>query len=71
MRRILRELSTLVGEIGDDIQYGEELTAKIDFILARARYSSAIRGVCVLPQRSTPNTAAPVLEASCTIPGTR
>ncbi len=45
IRKVLRDLSTLVGELARDIQRGSELTAQLDVILARARYSYAIRGV--------------------------
>ena len=45
IRRVLRDLSTLVGELASDIRRGSDLTAHLDLILARARYSYAIRGV--------------------------
>ena len=45
IRKVLRDLSTLVGELARDIQRGSELTAQLDVVLARARYSYAIRGV--------------------------
>ena len=45
IRKVLRDLSTLVGELARDIQRGSELTAQLDVIMARARYSYAIRGV--------------------------
>ena len=45
IRKVLRDLSTLVGELARDIQRGSELTARLDLILARARYSYGIRGV--------------------------
>ena len=45
IRKVLRDLSTLVGELARDIQRGSELTAHLDVIMARARYSYAIRGV--------------------------
>ena len=41
--RVLRDLSTLVGELADDIRRGDDLTAQLDFILARARYCAANR----------------------------
>ena len=44
VRRVLRELSELVGAMADDIRLGVELTARLDFILARARYSMEIKG---------------------------
>ena len=43
--RVLRELSAEVGGHADDIRLGNELVAELDLILARARYSAAIRGV--------------------------
>lgn len=45
--RVLRDLSTLVGALADDIHRGNEMVAQLDFILARARYSSGIRGSTV------------------------
>ena len=48
--RVLRDLSTLVGELAEDIRRGDELAARLDFVLARARYSISIRGIS-LPSR--------------------
>ena len=45
IRQVLRDISMLVGELAYDIQRGNELTAQLDFILARARYSYSVRGV--------------------------
>lgn len=45
IRKVLRDLSTLVGELARDIRRGSELTECLDLILARARYSYSIRGV--------------------------
>ncbi len=45
IRQVLRDLSTLVGELAPDITIGNELTAQLDFILARARYGYAIKAV--------------------------
>ena len=42
--RILRELSEIVGGSGSDILRGIELVGRLDFILARARYSEAVGG---------------------------
>ncbi|MDE2686169.1 MAG: Smr/MutS family protein [Chloroflexota bacterium] len=56
IRKVLRDLSTLVGELARDIQRGSELTARLDLILARARYSYSIRGVRPL----SPAELAPV-----------
>ena len=36
--RVLRDLSSLVGAVADDIQKANRTTAKLDFALARARY---------------------------------
>ncbi len=47
VQRVLRELSGLVGALAEDIKLGIELTARLDFILARAEYSAALRGVLV------------------------
>ncbi len=40
--RVLRELSAVVGAVADDITTGAELTARLDLILARARYCIAL-----------------------------
>ena len=45
IRKVLRDLSTLVGELEQDIRRGSELTAHLDLIMARARYSYSVRGV--------------------------
>ena len=47
--RILRELSALVGDAEPDIARGADLTARIDFIMARARYSVSIGGASAPP----------------------
>ena len=46
-RRVLMELSELVGAVADDIRIGMRLTARLDFIMARARYSARLNGVPV------------------------
>ncbi len=46
-RRVLIELSELVGAAGPDIRMGMRLTARLDFIMARARYSARLKGVQV------------------------
>ena len=46
--RVLRDLSTLVGTLGEDIRRGNELATALDFILARARYSASLNGVRAL-----------------------
>ena len=45
IRKVLRDLSTLVGELARDIRRGSGLTAQLDLIMARARYSYSVRGV--------------------------
>ena len=40
--RVLRELSALVGAARDDIMLGVELTARLDLVLARARFSASL-----------------------------
>ena len=46
-RRVLIDLSELVGAVADDIRMGMRLTARLDFIMARARYSARLNGVPV------------------------
>ena len=60
IRKVLRDLSTLVGELASDIRRGSELTERLDLILARARYSYSIRGVRPL----SPTDALPTHPAS-------
>ena len=55
--RVLRRLSKIVGDIAQKIREGIELTARIDYILARARYSKAVGGVSINHQRSTDGSA--------------
>ena len=43
--RILRDLSTLVGSVAEDIERGIESVSRLDLILARARYSARIAGI--------------------------
>ncbi len=40
--RVLRELSALIGAARDDIMLGMELTARLDLVLARARFSASL-----------------------------
>ena len=47
-QKVLRDLSALVGSASDEINLGTELTARLDFILARARYGKAIG--CAAPR---------------------
>ena len=46
--RVLRELSALVGDAAGDIRRGAEITAQLDFILARARYSTSLSCVAAI-----------------------
>lgn len=43
--RVLRDLSSLVGAVADDIRLGNRTTAKLDLALARARYSNRLNAV--------------------------
>lgn len=45
IRQVLRDLSDMVGDNAPDIRRGNELTARLDFIMARARFSYALRGI--------------------------
>ncbi|MYC06992.1 MAG: hypothetical protein F4X57_07450 [Chloroflexi bacterium] len=69
IRKVLRDLSTLVGELARDIQRGSELTARLDLILARARYSYGIRGVRPLsPAELAPGASAPAASGTVAKP---
>ena len=69
IRKVLRDLSTLVGELARDIQRGSELTAHLDLILARARFSYGIRGVRPLsPAELEPAAAGPAASGIATKP---
>ena len=57
VERVLRDLSTLVGALAEDIQRGVDLVARLDLILARARNGIAVGGVAAL--RSAVGTAGP------------
>lgn len=52
IRQVLRDISTLVGELAYDIRRANDLTTRLDLIMARARYSYAIRGVPTASPRS-------------------
>ena len=52
---VLRDLSAIVGAVADDIAFGSDLTADLDFILARARYSAGIEGVAAQPPVPPPD----------------
>ena len=43
--RVLRDLSSLVGAVADDIRLANRMTAKLDFALARARYARRLDAV--------------------------
>ena len=45
IRQVLRDLSDMVGDNAPDIRRANELTARLDFIMARARFSYALRGI--------------------------
>ncbi len=45
IRQVLRDLSDMVGEHAPDIRRANNLTARLDFIMARARFSYALRGI--------------------------
>ena len=45
IRQVLRDLSDMVGEHAPDIRRANDLTARLDFIMARARFSYALRGI--------------------------
>ena len=63
--RILRDLSLLVGSVADDLERGTELAARLDCIMARARYSSAINGYSAqrpsAPAMTAPGAQQPLL----------
>ena len=50
--RVLRDLTTLVSETASDIRRGNEITAQLDFILARARYGYSMKAVAAIAQAS-------------------
>lgn len=45
IRQVLRDLSDMVGDSAPEIRRANELTARLDFIMARARFSYALRGI--------------------------
>ena len=45
IRQVLRDLSDMVGDNAPDIRLANELAARLDFIMARARFSYALRGI--------------------------
>ncbi len=48
--RVLRDLSSLVGAVAEDIRLANRITAKMDFALARARYARRLHAV--MPKQS-------------------
>ena len=56
--RVLRELSALIGAARDDIMLGIELTARLDLVLARARFSSSLGETADLAS----DTSAPTVD---------
>ena len=59
VRAVLRDLSTLVGVLADDIRRGNELVAGLDLILARARHAAKTHGVAALSRTSQPRQSGP------------
>ena len=57
--RVLRDLSTLVGRLAEDIRRGNELAAALDFILARARYSAALGATKMMSRPGEAGHGAP------------
>ena len=55
---VLRELSAIVGAVADDIALGSDLTAGLDLILARARYSANLDGIAAQPPTHHPKAKA-------------
>jgi DNA mismatch repair protein MutS2 len=49
--RVLQELSTLVGQVGEDLQLALDLVARLDLAMAKGRYS--------IDRRATPPTVSP------------
>ncbi len=61
--RVLASLSTQVGDLAVEIHRGIDATARLDFILARARYSASIGGVATRTVRSPSPQDLRLLEA--------
>ena len=53
--RVLRDLSSLVGAVADDIRLANRMTAKLDFALARARYARRLNAVRPEPATDAQN----------------
>jgi len=47
-RQVLADLSELVGALAQEIKVGLDLTAQLDFIMARARYCARFKGVAAI-----------------------
>ena len=63
IRQVLRDLSDLVGEFAPDIRRANELTARLDFIMARARFSYSLRGIGAAPPPDGDNMAVRLINA--------
>ena len=46
--RVLRELSEMVGAADDDLNRGIEVTARLDLVMARARYARSLNGATAI-----------------------
>ena len=57
-KRVLRELSGMIGDLADDLRLGIALTARLDLVLARARYSVRVGGKTVAPPTESPTAAS-------------
>ena len=57
-KRVLRELSGMIGDLADDLRLGIALTARLDLVLARARYSVRVGGKPVAPPTESPTAAS-------------
>ncbi len=53
--RVLRDLSSLVGAVAEDIRLANRMTAKLDFALARARYARRLDAVRPEPATDAQN----------------
>lgn len=64
IRQVLRDLSDMVGDNAPDIRLANELTARLDFIMARARFSYALRGIgAASPQGGEGDMSARLINA--------
>ena len=69
--RVLADLSAQVGAAAQDIKHGILLTARLDFILARARYSAGLAGVGVEPPPDSVQTKSGDGRATIRLVGAR